>query len=265
MSKRRNRWSVADRVGSLQSRKGVRMLRRARLAAAWDRRPGVVASLSLFVFGFCFATPIPARAGVAFGCRGGYTDVDGTAFLGSGKIGGTPLLGLQAILPIASFVSLVVAGEQSTRSFDFSSAAIGDLRLRGRARWTDQALYAAARVGVPGTVGLYGGVGVGMHRQKTDLSGVVDLTGLPRFETHASARIDSPRRTGSATAGNPLDDFIRRAEKEATDLAWHAFAGLEVSVPSAPVAIFAEGRIDDIQGSAPRSLAAYAGFNLKLP
>jgi hypothetical protein len=225
----------------------------------------VATALLLVVVAFCVAAPTPARAGVAFGLRGGYADVDGKAFLGSGKIGGTPLVGLQAILPIVPLVSLVIAGEQRTRSFDFGNAAIGDLRLRGRAKWTDQALYAAARVRVPGAVGLYGGAGAGMHRQKTDLSGVVELAGVPKAGTRPSARVVGPRRVGSAAAGNPLDDFVNRAEKEATDLSWHAFAGLEFSTPALPVAIFAEGRIDDIQGSDPRSLAAYAGFNLKLP
>jgi hypothetical protein len=228
-------------------------------------RSSVVASSLLVVFAFGFATPTPARAGVAFGLRGGYADVDGSAFVGSGKIGGTPLYGLQAILPIATSLSLAVAGEQRTKSFDFGNAAIGDLHLRGRAKWTDQALYVAARVRVPGAVGLYGGAGVGMHRQETDLSGVVEAAGVPKADTQPRVRVGGPRRPGSAPAGNPLDDFVSRAEKEATDLSWHAFTGLEFSIPAAPVAIFAEGRIDDIQGSAPHSLAVYAGFNLKLP
>ena len=59
-------------------------------------------------------------------------------------------------------------------------------------------------------------------------------------------------------AGNPLNDFVSDAEKETTDLSWHGFAGLEFSLPAVPVAIFAEGRIDDIQGGDPRSLAIYA-------
>jgi hypothetical protein len=227
--------------------------------------PGVGIALSLVLVAFCVATPTPARAGVAFGLRAGYAAVDRDALLGSGKTLGTPFVGLQAIIPIVPLISLVVAGEQRTKSFDFGNAAIGDLHVGGRAKWTDQALYAAARVRVPGVIGLYGGAGVGMHRQKTDLSGVVEVAGVPKADTQPSARVGGPRRTGSATAGNPLDDFINRAEKEATDLSWHAFAGLEFSIPVLPVAIFAEGRIDDIQGSAPRSLAVYAGFNLKLP
>jgi opacity protein-like surface antigen len=225
----------------------------------------VMAALSLVAFAFCFAAPTPACAGVAFGLRGGYTDVDGHAFVGSGKIGGTPLVGLQAVLPIVPLISLVIAGEQSTKSFDFTSPTIGTLRAEGRAKWTDRALYAAARVRVPGAVGLYGGAGVGMHMRKTDLSGVVQTTAVQKADTPPGARVDGPRRAGAVTAGSPLDDFLSRAEKEANDLSWHAIAGLELSIPVVPVAVFAEGRIDDIQGSAPRSLAAYAGFNLKLP
>jgi hypothetical protein len=40
---------------------------------------------------------------------------------------------------------------------------------------------------------------------------------------------------------------------------------VEISAPAVLIALFAEGRIDDIQGNAPRSLAAYAGVNLRLP
>jgi hypothetical protein len=195
----------------------------------------LVAGWLFAVLIFHLAAAAPVHAGIAFGLRAGYADVDGDAFVGSGKIGGTPLLGLQAIIPIVPLISLVVAGEQRTKRFDFANASIGDLTLSGRAKWTDQALYAAARARLPGVIGLYGGAGVGMHRQQTNLSGV------------------------------PRNDFINQLEKEATDLSWHAFAGLECSVPAVPVAIFGEGRIDDIQGSAPHSLAAYAGFNLKLP
>ncbi len=265
MSKQVNSWSAADRVGSFQGRRGVGTSRRACLAAAGDRMPGVVASLSLVVFAFCFAAPTPACAGVAFGLRGGYANVDGNAFVGSGKIGGTPLIGLQAIIPIVPLISLVVAGEQRTKSFDFTTPTIGALHADGRAKWTDRALYAAARVRVPGLVGLYGGAGVGMHMLKTDLSGVVQTAGVRKADAPSSAGVGRSRLTGAATAGGPLDDFLSRAEKEATDLSWHAFAGLEFSIPVVPVAVFAEGRIDDIQGSAPRSLAAYVGVNLKLP
>jgi hypothetical protein len=225
----------------------------------------VPTALSLVVVALCFVTPTPVRAGVAFGVRGGYAAVDRDALLGSGKTLGTPFFGLQAVIPIVPLVSLVVAGEQRTKSFDFGNATIGNLGVTGRAKWTDQALYAALRVRVPGAVGLYGGAGVGMHRQKTDVVGVLEVTGVPKADAQPDARVGEPRRTGLATEGNPLDDFRRRAEKEATDLSWHALVGLELSLPVVPVAIFAEGRMDDIQGSAPRSLAVYAGFNLKLP
>ena len=278
MSRQRNRWLSEARVGLFRSHPGIRTSGRVRPAVAVGRMQGVsmrlsrtgralrgvCIALSLVVGALCVA-PTPARAGVAFGLRGGYAAVDRDALLGSGKTLGTPFFGLQAILPIVPLVSLVVAGEQRTKSFDFGSAAVGNLQVRGRAKWTDQALYAAARIRVPGAIGLYGGAGIGMHRQKTDLSAVVDVTGVPKTDTQSSARIGEPRRTGPATEGNSLDDFRRRAEKEATDLSWHALVGLEFSVPAVPVAVFAEGRIDDIQGSAPSSLAVYAGFNLKLP
>lgn len=207
----------------------------------------------------------PAAAGVAFGVRGGYANVDGDAFVGSGKIGGTPLVGLQAILPLVPLVSLVVAGEQRTKSLDFANATFGDIHARGRAKWTDQALFAAARIRAPGVTGVYGGAGVGMHRQKADLSGVVELTVVPKADLERVGRVGGARRSGAASAGSPLDDAISRAEKEATDLSWHAFAGVEFGIPVVPIAAFAEGRIDDIQGSAPHSIAAYAGINLKLP
>lgn len=272
MSKQGSRRLGVDRIGSFQSRRRVRTPRRAYPAKTGDRMPGAVAALSLVMaalplvaFAFCFAAPTPARAGVAFGLRGGYTDVDSHAFVGSGKIGGTPLVGLQAVLPIVPLISLVIAGEQSTKNFDFTTPTIGTLHAAGRAKWTDRALYAAARVRVPGAVGLYGGAGVGMHMLKTDLSGVVQTTAAREADTQPSARVAGPRRAGAATVRSPLDDFLSRAEKEANNLSWHAFAGLELSIPVVPVAVFAEGRIDDIQGSAPRSLAAYAGFNLKLP
>jgi hypothetical protein len=247
----------ADPVESFRSRRGVR--------ASGRGCPAMVAVWSLAAFALCFAAPMPARAGVAFGVRGGYADVDGNAFVGSGKIGGTPLIGLQAILPVVPLISLVVAGEQRTKSFDFTSPTIGTLRAEGRAKWTDRTLYAAARVRVPGVVGLYGGAGLGMHMRKTDLSGVVRTTGAGKTDAPASAGAGESRVTRAAIAGGSLDDFLSRAEKEATDLSWHAFAGMEFSIPVVPVAVFAEGRVDDIQGSDPRSLAAYVGVNLKLP
>jgi hypothetical protein len=231
---------------------------------AKNRRRGLGALGLLALIGIGIATARPAQAGIAFGVRGGYVNVDANAFLGSGKIGGTPLVGLQAVIPIVPVISLVVAGEQTTKSFDFGNATVGDLHVRGRAKWTDQALYAAARARVPGVVGMYGGVGVGMHRQKTDLSGVVEVT-LPKAGSRSDPRFGGLDQASPVVAGNPLNDFVNRAQKEATDLSWHGLIGVEISIPVAPLSVFAEGRIDDIQGKAPHSLAAYAGVNLQLP
>lgn len=229
-------------------------------AAGAGRRSLVPAAL-LGTLALCLAAAGPVHAGAAFGVRGGYANVDGDAFRGSGKIGGTPFFGLQAILPILPLVSLVIAGEQRTKEFDFASASFNDLSLRGQAKWTDQALYAAARVRLPGVFGLYGGAGVSLHRQKTDLSGVARVTPTPKT---VSAPGDLRPLRGVA-AGDPVNDFIRKAEKELTDPAWHAIVGVEFSIPVFPVVVFAEGRVEDIQGSAPAAGAVYAGVNLKLP
>jgi hypothetical protein len=191
----------------------------------------------------------PAVAGASFGVRGGYADVDEAAFTGSGRIGGTPLFGLQVMLPVLPLVSLVIAGEQRSNEFDFGDANFGDLHLRGRAKWTDQTLFAAGRVAMPGVLGLYGGAGVGLHRRKTKVSQVVEVGKLG----------------AGSPADDPLSDFRDRVQKESNDLSWHGFAGVELRLPVVPVSVFAEGRIDDIQGAAPHSLAAYAGVNLRLP
>jgi hypothetical protein len=224
------------------------------LVAAAGRGPFVIAVLLVALA--LLVAAAPAHAGAAFGVRGGYAKVDADAFRGSGKIGEAPFFGLQAVLPIVPLVSLVIAGEQRTKEFDFGNASFGGLHLQGRAKWTEQALYASARIRSPGVVGIYGGVGAGLHRQQTDLSGVVEVA--------TTKRLAAGRARGVAAA-DPVGDFIRGAQKELTDPSWHAIVGVEISAPVVPLAIFAEGRIDDIQGSAPAAGAVYAGVNLQLP
>jgi hypothetical protein len=214
---------------------------------------------------FLLVCSVPSTAQVSFGIRGGYSDIDEAAFAGSDKIGATPLLGMQILLPIVPLVSLVIAAEQRERSLDFGGVAVGELQLQGHANWSDQTLFAAARLRSPGTIGLYGGGGIGLHRQKAELSHVVQMEPGPSGATPAESARESRCRVKSAQAEDPLSAFLDTAQKESDDLSWHAFAGLDLQLPMAPVSLFAEGRIDDIEGRVPHSLAAYGGLNLRLP
>ena len=238
------------------------------------RRPGLAragsgatfaALAALAAFGMLATLAETARAGIAFGLRGGYEDVETDAFAGSGPVGGTPFFGLQASFPIVPFASLVLAGEQRTKQLDFDGASWAGQELGGRATWTDQTLLAALRVGLPGVVRLYGGGGVGMHRQEADLSEVVTLTGGGKESAAPGDRSGRARGSHRTADSDPLGEFVDQAEAETVNVSWHALVGLELHVPVAPLSVFAEGRLDDLQNRPPHSLAAYAGVNLRLP
>ncbi len=232
--------------------------------AAWGRRAGAICGWRLVAL-IALSTAFPVHAEIAFGVRGGYEDVAGDAFAGSGRIGGTPFFGLQAIFPVVPFASLVLAGEQRTKRLDLDSVTWGGQELGGRATWTDQTLLAAVRLGMPGVVGLYGGGGVGMHRREADLSDITILTGEKREPASPKEQSRRARERDRPPAGDPLGEFVDDAEAETVHVAWHALVGVELRFPLARVTAFAEGRIDDLQARPPHSVAAYAGVNVRLP
>jgi hypothetical protein len=199
-----------------------------------------------------------AHAGTAFGVHAGYSDVNGDAFTGSGRIGGTPLFGLQAIFPVAPTVSFEVMGESCNETLTFDQAGFEGALLQGKGKWNDLSLHASLRLRVIplgiGPAGLYVGAGAGVHFSKVDLNGgTIAIT-------------PALARNPVAPAGDPVGDFIHQAQKEQTNVSYHALAGLSVGIPILPLSVFGEARYEDMRGNFPRqSYLVYAGANLELP
>lgn len=194
----------------------------------------------------------PAAGQTEFGVRAGYADVKGDVFSGSDALGDLKLLGLQARLPLADWAQLEIAGEGTTRDFDFHDvAAVGEV-VHGKARYEDTALYASLLAHVipasAGPIGLYAGAGAGVHFTKVEIEEV---------EAGAAGRPDSPEDT--------IDDWKRDIEEEASDFEWHGLVGASFELPVVPLVVFGEGRFRDITGTRNlRALAAYAGLNLRI-
>lgn len=220
------------------------------------------------------AAAAPSLGGAAFGFRAGYSDVDGDVFRGSGKLDGVTFFGLQAAFPLAPQAAIVLAGEAKNDELSFDRAGVEDTFVQGTGEWSDLSLHASLRLNlIPiGISGLYGGVGGGVHFSKVEIdegSVVVVPGALRRAGPGVGARgLGAHGGPGPARGrqGDPVDDFLRRAEDEQTDLSWHVLGGLSLGLPILPLSVFGEVRWEEIQGDFSRQgYLAYAGVNLELP
>lgn len=187
----------------------------------------------------------PALAGASFGIHGGWSDLGGDVFRGSGKIGNVNFLGLQANLPIASLVSLGLAGESRHDSLHFRAAGNPGALFSGRGRWDDVSLYASLRVNLfpvkAGPFSVYAGGGAGVHLTKIKL-------------------------VAAAAQQAGVADFVHETQKDKTDLSLHALGGASFGLPVFPLSLFAETRLERVSGNfKPHGISIYGGVNLELP
>jgi opacity protein-like surface antigen len=205
---------------------------------AWLRAIGA----SILAAAFCWNGASEAQAaGLQLGARFGYADLEGSPFEGADSFGGTEIIGLQVLLPIAPRITLSVEGEGSSEDIDFEAPGdtAGELE-EGTLDWSDLALYGSLRLGllpVGGPLDFYVGGGAGVHFS--------ELT----FENVSEAVSDA------------LEEEVGT---EDSSLEWHGLAGASVGLGGL-FAVFAEGRYRDIGGDYDRDgWAVYAGLNLVL-
>jgi hypothetical protein len=201
----------------------------------------------------------PARAGTQFGVRAGYCDLKGEVFHGSGKPGGVPLFGAQAIFSLLPAVGLCLSGEAKNETLRFDQAANLDQLFRGEGQWRDLSLAAALQarilpIGV-GPFGLYVGGGGGVHFADVKMKNAQIVP----------AKADPPAGGTVLASGDPVNDFIHQVEKNHSDFSWHLLAGGSVSLPLFPLSVFVEGRFEDVSSDfSPHGYSIYAGLNLSL-
>ncbi len=207
--------------------------------------------------------PAVSAAGVSIGARAGWSHANGSTFTGAQRLNGVDLFGAQAILKIVPIVSLQIAGEGRNRSFDFQNSPIGGTLLAGRAKWTDLALFATARIRIVpltlGPLGTYAGVGLGAHFAQTKINSA-------QIVTSPAALAAGDAFVPASTQSDPVTDFIKEQQKKHNNLAWHALAGVNLGLPVLPLSLFAEGRFEQVAGRfTPDSFALLGGVNVDFP
>jgi hypothetical protein len=182
-----------------------------------------------------------SAAGLQLGARFGYTDLSGSPFEGADSFGGTEIIGLQVLLPVAPRIALSVEGEGSSEDIDFEAPGdtAGDIE-EGTVEWSDLALYGSVRLGllpVGGPLDLYVGGGAGVHFSELTYEEVSDAV------------------------SEALEEEVGT---EDSSLEWHGLAGTSVGLGGI-FAVFAEARYRDIGGDYDRNgWAGYVGLNLVL-
>jgi hypothetical protein len=222
------------------------------------------------LLGLFLATNVEnARAGAAFGVRGGYSDVDGAVFRGSGALHGRPFFGLQAVLPLTTGLGLILAGEARNDTLRFDQAGLEGSLFQGKGKWEDTSLHASLRLRLiplaAGLSGIYVGAGAGVHFTKTRIQEYA-VAAVPRSANPGTGRTLRSAAAPRSTAADPINDFIKRAEKDQTQVSYHGLAGISLGFPGLPLSIFGEARYEDMQGDyRHQGYLAYAGLNLELP
>jgi hypothetical protein len=180
-------------------------------------------------------------AGLQLGVRLGYADLNGSPFEGADSFGGTEIIGLQVLLPVAPRITLSVEGEGSSADIDFSAVdESADELEEGTVEWSDLAIYGSLRLGLlplAGPLDLYVGGGAGVHFSELTFADVSDAVS---------------------------DALEEEVGTEDSSLEWHGLAG--ASIPLGGLfAVFAEGRYRDIGGEYDRDgWAGYVGLNIVL-
>lgn len=204
---------------------------------AWLRALGA----AILLAALCGSVSPSQAAGLQLGARFGYADLQGSPFDGADSFGGTEIIGLQVLFPIAPRITLSIEGEGSSEDIDFKAPGdtAGELE-EGKIEWSDLALYGSLRLGllpVGGPFDLYVGGGAGVHFSELTFADVSDAV------------------------SEALEEEIGT---EDSSLEWHGLAGTSVGLGGL-FALFAEGRYRNIGGDYDRDgWAAYVGLNLVL-
>lgn len=199
------------------------------------RACGVTSVLAVF----SILAPESNAAGLQLGARFGYADLNGSPFEGADSFGGTEIIGLQVLFPVAPRVTLSIEGEGSSEDIDFSAIdeSAGELE-EGTVEWSDLALYGSVRLGLlplAGPLDLYVGGGAGVHFSELTFEDVSDAV------------------------SEALEEEVGT---EDSSLEWHGLAGTSVGFGGI-FAVFAEARYRDIGGDYDRDgWAGYVGLNL---
>jgi hypothetical protein len=213
---------------------------------AWKRiaGPAVVTLVGLALCG-------PALAKTEIGLRYGRGDLRGSRlFPGSGDLGATPLIGIQAVFDFVPIIDLEVAGEAYDEDFRFEDGRFGDVVAAGTGNFQDTAILATGKLGIPLTLlgpgSIYAGLGLGAHFVDVDVN--VD-----------------PEAEGGGGLADGIEDAIRDVAGERTEVEWHAVLGVKTGIPVLPLIAFAEVRYQDVLDKGTPDLgSAYLGVNLIL-
>jgi len=192
---------------------------RGRRAARWGL--GSLAALLLLA-----GWTASCRAELSVGLRFGWTNVSDEVFSGSGKLGGTNLIGAHLAFGLGPRLELEVAGEHFSKEFDFSAGLIGGLEAVGDGEWEDLALYGSGRVRLIGfaflPLDVYGGGGLNVHW--------IDLA------------LEHVTRSGADAGAGDLDDAIEELAGERSELGWHVLGGVRLALSGSALSVFAEAR-----------------------
>jgi hypothetical protein len=226
------------------------------------------------LFAFPIATQ-PCSAGASVGVRYGWADVSDEVFEGSGDLGGCNLAGIHLELDLLPLITVEVAGEYVSQSFEFSDGMFAGIKAAGSGEYEDLTLYVSGRLKVLSLVVLplqcYVGGGFNVH--------YVDLTIDDDFEPVVTSAVPGGAVGAEAlSAGEPvgrmtacagwqddLEDAVADVAGKTTRVGWHLLAGLRLLFPGVPISVFVEGRYADVFGeNVPKATALYGGASLDL-
>jgi hypothetical protein len=197
------------------------------------------------------------------GLRVGWSDASGEVLQGGGALGGTDMVGIHLAADLLSLLEIEIAGEYINEEFGFSEAVLEGVKAAGKGDFEDITMLATARIDLlrlaPFPVQGYVGGGLNVHWTDLQLRDVVEAT----------QRRPVPSVAGPAYLGAPgteeLEEAVEKVAGENSEAGWHLVAGLRLSSPGLPVALFLEGRhLDGFSDGVPESRSVYAGFSLGL-
>jgi len=199
-------------------------------------------SLKFFVLTWALVGLFPvassAITGLSLGVRGGSSQYSGDVLPGSGDIGSGTMLGVHLKASTLPIIDLEIAAEFFQKDFDYALPVARQVGLTFR----DAALRATVKYGVfsppLSPISVYVGVGGGLDFLNTAYPDNVTL--------------------GDADKEKLLEDSAKKS--------YHGLAGVRVSLPAVPFAIFAEGRYSLLKAEENvKNISVYGGLDLKLP